>query len=83
MSEDDKSAAWVLETGEVLEVTNESGFPWAMHVASGDYGSIEFTVPLGGKFRLRAGTVSPTITFNDAEPGLVDGVNIVRIKDHR
>ena len=82
MSEDDDSGPWVLKTGEVLEVTNESGFPWRMHVASGDYGSIEFTVPLGGKFRLRAGTVSPTITFNEAEPGSVDGVNIVRIKEH-
>ncbi len=79
----DKNLGWTLSAGDVVEVDNQSLAPLSVRIEYADGGSVEFAPVFGRKFRLTGGTLDARIILNDGESVHVDGVNIVRLDDHR
>ena len=67
--------------GTTFEYTNGTSIPHLMTVDCGEFGTIEFTVPIGAKWRLTLGTTVPRIVIDDVEIDVLNGDNVVRLKN--
>ena len=64
--------------GQTTEIENTSSAPLLLTFDFGPFGSVRFTVPIGGKFQYTAPTLVPRIFLNDVE-AVITGGNVVPI----
>ena len=75
-----ETKVYSLTIGNSVDVCNEGGKPWLVKIDSGPYGTVELTVPMGGKFRITAAERAPRISFHDVDGAAIEGPNIIPFK---
>ena len=64
---------------DTVEWVNGSPDAQLWRLDYGQLGTVEFTLPIGGKVRLKVGVEPPRITINDSEIDIADGDNVTRL----
>ena len=78
---DRQNKSFSVYPGTVLEWANETTNAESLTVDCGPYGKIEFRVPIGGAVRFTVGTEPFRVPFNEVETDILDGDNVVRLKN--
>lgn len=68
-------------SGAILEMTNGTSRPQHYRFECGEYGFVEFVLPIGGLFRFKPGKVLPKIIVDDVDDQIFEGNNVVRINN--
>ena len=68
-----------IPTGATVQLTNGSSRPLLYRFECGEFGFVEFVLPMGSKFRFKPGTIVPKIIVDDVKDEAFNGDNVIEI----